>query len=341
MKTQFIRGVFVAVLSLGALAACGSEGSSNGTPTSPSTASPSGDTTTPAPSGDLMSKSETIKAFDHARGEAAENVVVLRDGTACVALLMTGEVWCSNGAVEKVVPSIADAITGGLAADAGDRLYAVVRSAAADVAGVWRREAPGDWKRYAAAPPEMGLNGITFDVDGTLFGADSLNGEVVYLPPGKDALETWLADERLRPTSPDDPISATGANGVKFWDGDLYVTNSARGAVLRIEVDDHQPGAITEVVTGIVADDLAFDRSGAMYLAAHPDNKVLRVDPDGTRTVLATDADGLDGPTAIAVVAGGLIVTNLGLLGTRQMPSVMWLPTEVGEAALPIPDIER
>lgn len=128
-------------------------------------------------------------------------------------------------------------------------------------------------------------------------------------------------------------------NGLKFWDGSLYATSTARRTVLRIEIRDRRPAAITEVVSGLVGDDLAFDRAGTMYLAVHPDDQVVRIDRHGARTVLAGQADGLDGPTAVAVVDGGLVVTNLGLLGTRHRPSVMRLDTGVDRAALAVPHI--
>ncbi|SPL89569.1 unnamed protein product [[Actinomadura] parvosata subsp. kistnae] len=281
-----------------------------------------------------------LATFDHGAGELAENIAVLADGTICVTLLLAGTVWSSGWEPERVVPHAADALVVGLAADAEDRLYAAVRGTTEDVAGIWRREAPGRWVRFAAARTSAGLNGITFAADGTLFAADSVNGEILCCAPGDDTLRLWLGGERLlEPLAPDDPVLSTGVNGLKVWDGALWATNTAQGSVLRIALDDGRPGEVKQVHTGIPADDLAFDAAGTLYLAVHPRDTVVRITPDGATTVLATEADGLDGPTAIAVVAGGLLVTSLGMLGSRHRPSLVRLDLEVADPALPRPRV--
>ncbi|WP_433258259.1 SMP-30/gluconolactonase/LRE family protein [Streptosporangium sp. CA-135522] len=252
---------------------------------------------------------------------------------------MAGTVWRSTTGAEQIAGPGAGAMPVGIASDADDRLYVAVRSEDANVAGIWRRDTTGHWARFAAAGIRTGLNGITFDEAGTLFAADSVNGKILFLPPGDDTLRLWLDDDRMKPTSPHDPVSSTGANGVKVWDDGLYVTNTAQATVLRIDIRDGRPDKVTEVHSDIPADDFAFDASGNLYLAVHPENTVWRIAPDGAATVLATADDGLDGPTAIAVVEDGLLVTNLGLLGTRHTPSLLRLTMEVGAPALPRPTL--
>jgi sugar lactone lactonase YvrE len=282
-----------------------------------------------------------LKTFDHSAGEMPENIVVLADGTICATLLLAGSVWLSGGEPERVVPEPADAIVVGLASDAEGRLYAAVRSATDTVAGIWRREAPRRWVRFAAAETRAGLNGITFAEDGTLFAADSVHGEILCCAPGDDTLRLWLAHEGLTPTSPDDAVSSTGVNGLKVWDGALWATNTAQGAVLRIAMDGRHPGEVTQVYAGIPADDFAFDTSGTLYLAVHPRDTVVRITPDGAKTVLATEADGLDGPSAIAVTTDGLLVTSLGMLGSRHTPNIVHLALDVADPALPCPRMPR
>ncbi|UQA60486.1 SMP-30/gluconolactonase/LRE family protein [Polyangium aurulentum] len=281
----------------------------------------------------------TLKSFDFNARETPENIVVLTNGTICTTLLMAGAVWRSTDGAEQVVREHDDALAVGLASDADDRLYVAVRSRDANVAGIWRRDAAGRWARFAAAEARAGLNGITFDESGTLFAADSVNGEILYLPPGQRELQRWLDDDLLKPTAPDDPVSSTGVNGLKFWDGGLYVTNTAQATVLRIDIQAGQPDKVTRVYSDIPADDFAFDVSGNMYLAVHPENTVQRIAPNGDVTVLATADDGLDGPTAIVVVREGLLVTNLGILGTRHTPSLLRLSMRVDAPALPRPKL--
>lgn len=264
-----------------------------------------------------------LQSFDFDAGELPENIVVLADGTICVTLLVAGTVWLSGIGQERVAPEGVDALVVGLAADAEQLLYAAVRSANDGVAGIWRREAPEQWVRFAAAEARAGLNGITFAGDGTLFAADSVNGEILHCAPGDSTLRLWLADPLLTPTSPDDPVDSTGVNGLKVRDGALWATNTAQGTVLRIALDGRE---VARVHTGIPADDFAFDASGTLYLAVHPRDLVLRITPQGEQTVLATAADGLDGPTAIAVTDDGLLVTSMGMLGERHTPNLLHLP---------------
>ncbi|MEV0148221.1 MULTISPECIES: hypothetical protein [unclassified Nonomuraea] len=292
-------------------------------------------------SSNLVKDITTVTSFDFGAGETPENIVVLTDGTICTTLLAGGTVWRSTTGVERVAGPGADAMAVGIASDADDRLYVAVRSEDASVAGIWRRAATGGWARFAAAGIRTGLNGITFDEAGTLFAADSVKGEILFLPPGDDTLRPWLDDARMKPTSPHDPVASTGVNGLKIWDDGLYVTNTAQATVLRVDIRDGRPGKVTEVHANIPADDLAFDASGHLYLAVHPENTLRRIAPDGTTTVLATADDGLDGPTAVAVVEDGLLVTNLGMLGTRHTPSLLRLTMEVGAPALPRPALPR
>ncbi|MET7465096.1 hypothetical protein [Nonomuraea sp. NPDC005501] len=288
-------------------------------------------------SSSIVERITTVASFDFGAGETPENIVVLTDGTICTTLLTGGTVWRSTTGAEHVAGPGAGAMAVGIASDADDRLYVAVRSEDANVAGIWRCDATGRWARFAAAGIRTGLNGITFDEAGTLFAADSVNGEILFLPPGDDTLRPWLDDDRMKPTSPHDPVSSTGVNGLKVWDDGLYVTNTAQATVLRVDIQDGRPGRVTEVHANIPVDDLAFDAAGTLYLAVHPENTVRRIAPDGTTTVLATADDGLDGPTAIAVVEDGLLVTNLGMLGTRHTPSLLRLTMEVGAPALPRP----
>lgn len=289
---------------------------------------------------DAAEEVTTLKSFDFDAGETPENIVVLTAGTICTTLLLAGALWSSTDGAERVARGDDGALAVGLASDADDRLYVAVRSKDANVAGIWRRDTAGHWARFAAAEPRAGLNGITFDESGTLFAADSVNGEILHLPPGQRELKLWLDDERLKPTAPDDPVSSTGVNGLKFWNGSLYFTNTAQATVHRIDLEAGQPDEITRLHSDIPADDFAFDVSGNMYLAVHPENTVQRIAPDGAVTVLATADDGLDGPTAIAVVREGLLVTNLGVLGTRHTPSLLRLSMRVDAPALPRPKLD-
>ncbi len=287
----------------------------------------------------MTSTVSTLVEYDFALGHTPENVALLADGTVCTSLLLAGAIWRSTSGVEKPVSEGGHALALGLAVDGHDRLYVAMRSQDPDIAGIWRHDGRG-WARHALAHTDDGLNGITFGPDGTLFAADSVNGRILHLPAGAHELRLWLDHEALRPTGTEDPVLSTGANGVKIHDEYLYVSNSARGAIYRVEIHNGAPGAVAEYLDGYPVDDFAFDAMGVLYLAVHPDNRVVRVEPDMSVKELASAAAGIDGPSAIAVVSDGLLVTNLGLLGERHRPSLMRIECEVAAAALPQPMID-
>lgn len=281
-------------------------------------------------------ESHIVHSFDYARGDTPENIVTTDSSSReFVATLLNNTVWWSDGHTEKVVPGSSDAVTLGVAQDVEGRLYVAVRSKDESVAGVWRRAADGAWTRYAAAAPDAGLNGITFGNDGTLFAADSVNGKILSVSPGQPSFNIWLDDPTLEPTSSADPIAASGVNGLKVFDNHLYASNTAQRTLLRIPLSERGSSSPEVLVSGHAIDDFAIDSSGAFYLAVHPDNAVIRVDATGEHTALGTSADGLDGPTAIAITQSGVLTTNLGLLGTEHHPAIVFLESEVTTRAHP------
>lgn len=80
------------------------------------------------------------------------------------------------------------------------------------------------------------------------------------------------------------------------------------------------------------ADDMAVDPSGALLIATHPADTVLRLDPDGSRTTLAGPDQGATGATACAFGRapgdeGALYVTTNGGMSSR--PPEAWEPAKL------------
>lgn len=285
-------------------------------------------------------ENHVVHSFDYTSGDTPENIVITGSSSdEFVVTLLDNTVWWSDGHTEKVVPGISDAVTLGVAQDNESRLYVAVRSKDQSVAGVWRRASDGAWTRYAAVPPDAGLNGITFGDDGTLFAADSVNGKILSVRPGQLAFNVWLDDPTLKPTSSADPIAASGVNGLKVFDNHLYASNTAQKTLLRIPLSEQGASSPEVLVSGYAIDDFAIDSRGAFYLAVHPDNDVVRVDSTREQTTLGTADDGLDGPTAIAIAQSGVLTTNLGFLGTKHDPALVFLTIPVAEPVLPRPHV--
>jgi sugar lactone lactonase YvrE len=70
-------------------------------------------------------------------------------------------------------------------------------------------------------------------------------------------------------------------------------------------------GTPTTFATGLSTTDMAFDRAGNLFVAEKNNNRVLRFDPSGNRTIFATA--GLSSPTGMAFDSkGDLYVSNMG-----------------------------
>lgn len=279
-----------------------------------------------------------VDSFNFSQGDLPENIIVTnKQNSQFAAALLDNTIIWSDGHREQVAEGYPDAVTLGLVEDAEDRLYVAVRSQDQSVSGVWRRGNDGRWSRFIAVAPEVGLNGLTFGDDGTLYAADSVNGQILSAAPGRTDFDLWLDDPSLKPTSNADLIAASGVNGLKIFQDNLYASNTAQRNVLRIPLGGPKMKTPESVISGYPVDDFAIDSSGSFYLAVHPDNTVVRVDPSGERTTLATAQDGLDGPTAVAVAQAGVLTTNLGFLGTTHKPSIVFVSSPVEEPVLPKP----
>jgi sugar lactone lactonase YvrE len=271
----------------------------------------------------------TTVSFDPSASENPESLVVDRQGSIYVSLARRGE-------VRKIAPDgtqsalatlpVGSGTVNGLAIDGRQNIYAALASGVAETHGVWRIATDGSTSRVAALPVESGPNGMTFDRRGNLFVADSRLSTLWRIARGSDQAEAWLQSELLAPgTGGQFPI---GANGVKLWRDELYISNTDRETIVRVPLaEDGSAGTPSVYLTGVRSDDFLFDWRGNLYAATGFTNEVVRVDAQGDRQTLLTGADGIDSPSALAFsrVRGerAVYITNLGFLSGR--PSVQRL----------------
>jgi len=94
-----------------------------------------------------------------------------------------------------------------------------------------------------------------------------------------------------------------GVNGLTVdAAGDLLLTNTSRSLLLRLR-GEPEHGHLTKEAERLVGDDLAAHPDGTVYIATHTYNSILRLNPDGQRLDIATDADGVIGPTSVALTS--------------------------------------
>ena len=131
----------------------------------------------------------------------------------------------------------------------------------------------------------------------------------------------------------------TGANGVKVWHRRVYVSNTSTDNILTIPIrPDGEAGQVAVKVPAIEADDFAFAANGDLHVAENPSSELVRVTPSGDVKRLATQANGLNNPSAVAFdprpgERKQLYITNSAYFGTH--PSLEVTATDTVGQRLP------
>ncbi|WP_327725405.1 hypothetical protein [Streptomyces europaeiscabiei] len=266
---------------------------------------------------------KTLAAFDFTAGDSPENITVNPDNSLTVSML--GSVAGKRPALVRVDPSgrnqvivagqPGDTFTGNTR-DRQGSVYYNVASSDASRAGVWKLPPGGTPRRIAALPTDGLPNGLAIDPAGrTLYAADSNKATVWTVPSSGGTATVWLTDPALA-ADPSAPVPL-GANGLRFHKGAVWVSNLAKGTLLRIPVTAAgAPGRIHTVTSSLSGvDDFNFlnDRSDVVFAAQNGLNQVALVHPDGTTETVLTAKDGLASPTSTAIRGNRLYVTNAGL----------------------------
>lgn len=296
---------------------------------------------------------DVVERYDASIGENPEGVAVSPRGDVYVTLAGTGDLrrLDRQDKAGEVLASF-DVGAGFLLGMAfgGDDLYVVLASFDGDTAGVWQVSEDGDTERVVAFAGTQFPNDITFDSDGNLFITESIGG-AVYRVSG-DALADydgepisptlWVQDALLVGDVEVSPVPfPIGANGIVYDDegGRVLVANSQNPAIIEIEDDGGEAGAVSSVVSGEFlrgADGIALDKSGDLYVVANFSSTVLQLDlSDGSATTLADADDGLVFPSTLAFGQHGpdkysVFIANFGF-GAGPDADVGLLQLEVSE----------
>lgn len=285
-------------------------------------------------SGSVVTDVKTAATFDFAAGEIPENITANLDGSVTLSMLGSCAVCERTHGPElmRLSPSgertvlatgqVGEAISGNARGSDGTVYYALWAPGNAARNGVYKLLADGTPERIAALAPDSGPNGLAVAPDGrTLYVADSLKGIVWSVPVAGGSVTPWLTDAALAPV----PTEALpiGANGLRFHNGALWVSNFNKGTLLRVPVTTTGvPGPLRQVAGGLPnIDDLSFltPRSDVVFAAQNgsssnngPD-RVVAIYPNGTYKPVLTSADGLASPSATAVRGNRLYITDGGV----------------------------
>lgn len=263
------------------------------------------------------------------KGSFAENVAVDREGRLFVSLHTDRAVVCVDARTGRVTPfATFDTPVAGLAFARDGTLIVSGGSLGSKPGVIWSVTAHGSVCRVADIPEAAFLNGVTPLGDRFLV-VDSLAGVVYAVDPRDGAVTSWLADPALAAT---DASGTPGANGIKLFGGEAYISVTCADRILRVPVSGEAAGRAETHAERLRADDFAIGTDGSFFIATHPARSLMRLAPDGTRTTLASAEHGMMGATAVAFGRTpqdrtSVYVTTTG--GTMTVP-----PDDVEEAKL-------
>jgi sugar lactone lactonase YvrE len=271
-------------------------------------------------------------------GHFAENLAVDGAGAVFVSLHSHNRVErydTGTGAVETFA-RLPVPVTG-LAFSRDGTLWATGGAVGQAPGYVWRIGRDGVAEEWVQIPDAVFMNGCTPHPDGrTLLACESMTGRILAVDQRERRWRAWMMDDRLRPESAQTP----GANGIKLRGGWAWLSVTDRNLILRAPVrEDGAAGLLEVAARNLRADDFAFAASGALYIATHPAQTVLRLAPDGTRSTLAGPDEGAVGSTACAFgrapgdEAALYVTTNGGLWAPYrgEVQDAKLLRLEVGE----------
>ncbi|MFF4435236.1 hypothetical protein ACFYZ4_39510 [Streptomyces sp. NPDC001513] len=270
----------------------------------------------------------TAVHFDLAKGQTPENIALAPAGTAYVTLAKARQVAAvSRGGGVRILATLPEPADGGVRTPAlgfplttgivrahDGTLYFLYATGTTDLTGVWRLRPGGRPQRIAALPANGLPNGLALDAR-TLCVTDSVLGIVWRVPASGGAATAWSTDPALA------AAGFLGANGLKIRNGAVWATNLDKGTIVRIPVlPDGRAGTAQVTATGLTGiDDFAFTGRGDQIIAAlNTVNEVAVIQPDGPCTTVLTAADGLQGPTSIALRGDTVHVMSAAYLTAKD-----------------------
>ncbi|MEM8996714.1 MAG: hypothetical protein AAGF23_18155 [Acidobacteriota bacterium] len=286
---------------------------------------------------------ETLAIFNSLALETPQSIVIDRQGNRYISFLFNGEIRKitpeGDQSTLAVLPigtpgvpcSPASPLPGlisGLALGPFGNLYANVAACDAADRGVYRvYRHDGSFERIAPLGLDVLPNGLE-RVGIWLYIADSL-GSILRVPLWGGEPELFSDDPLLQ----EDPaVFGPGPNGVQFFRGELYVSNSESAQILafRLRWDGSAAGPPrVHAQLPFGCDDFAFDIRGTIFCTTDPFNTVLEISPDGqTVETFLQQSDGLDNPTAAAFGRRGADRFNLYIInGASPLFSVTNTPS--------------
>jgi hypothetical protein len=239
----------------------------------------------------------TKSVAEFPQGTFLENIVLTPNGDLYITSYLEGKVYKVTASGQSSVWTTIDGTVAGIALnpDGSALLSGWIKG---KDAAVFLVSATGKSEVLTKLDGGMFPNGVLRLSSGRFLVADSYKGAIWEVNTATRTASIWIADELLSRGSTDNPTPAV--NGIKFFAGSVYASNTATQLLIRIPIVEGKPGKPELLRKGLGLDDFDFGPDGTLYGATHVYNSLVSVKSDGTVTVLAGLAQGLAGSTAVA-----------------------------------------
>ena len=252
-----------------------------------------------------------------------ESIAAAADGTLYVSSLASGGIWrikpSSTAAEAWVAPGAFETrSTFGVLVDEKKGLLWVCSNDASGAGVPGPSTVPGSYlKGFALASgegtvsvpfPDTGnlCNDMAVGAEGSVYITNSLKPQILRLKPGATSLEVFVESATFG--EPKDKNGA-GLDGIAFGgDGNLYVNTFTNGDFFRIDVKDGVAGAVTKLTPSraLSLPDGLRPTGGLTFVMAEGGGTLDRVTVAGNSVQVGSVAEGLAGPTSVALVGDTL-----------------------------------
>jgi hypothetical protein len=286
---------------------------------------------------------KVLAHFDPNAGQLPEGLA-LRQGRTYVSFAPLAQIAAvdAHGAVStyaSLPPANGQGFTLGLLFDGDDLLAAQASFDPSTVKpGIYRiPEGGGNPTAPWATHPSMTFpNGLTFDQSGMLWVADSTG--VIFRIDRAGHVSEWTHDPLLvgDPSACGYPLPI-GANGIVVTRDTVWVTSTARGALVRIPIQrDGTAGAAKAVLddcTWSGADGLVRASDGSLLFTVNAKNQIVRFTESAGPSVVDSGAP-LDFPASLVAQDDRLVVSNAAFFsGASGAPSVVAIEGDEGHCS--------
>lgn len=314
--------------------------------------------------------------------ESPEGITVDKVGNVYISIVVGigdaqhDEIWKFTPSGEKSVltqfstPGLGRV---GLAVDARGNVY-IARALPVSDPGVYKVDESGQAILLPGTEQILFADGLAFDKRGNLYITEmtSLENQLIAcFPSGEGRIwrvpkdgtaEIWLRDPLLNGNCLGGLGIAVGANGIQFYNGDLYLINTEQSTIVRVQVrPDGTPGSpevwatiqpapespFTPMGFPAMGDGFTFDVHGNAYVAVVSQSVIVRINAEdmSQETIALFPLDLLDTPTSLAFGTGkgerqSLFVVNMGWMyrfGFPDPPGPSLMKFDVGIPGRPLP----